>query len=259
MNSFDLVASRFERSRALPATVAAAIRQALYEHGGLNAKSPLLEVGCGTGRIGAEFCAAGDNYLGLDSSIRMLREFERKDFPQAPILVRADGGCLPFCAGVFETVLMVQLLTAQNWPPLLAEANRVLQSQGVLAIGKTKGPPDGVDAMMRDRLEKLVSGMGMSEPSSDRGAMTEWLKANSSRQLKLRPIDWVEDRTPRDFIHRKQSAARFASFPADLRETALRSLADWAERHIGPLDARFSEPYYFSLELYWFQGGAKHD
>ena len=35
---------------------------------------------------------------------------------------------------------MVQLLTAQNWPPLLAEANRVLQSQGVLAIGKTKGP-----------------------------------------------------------------------------------------------------------------------
>ena len=131
---------------------------------------------------------------------------------------------------------MVQLLTAQNWSPLLAEANRVLQSQGVLAIGKTKGPPDGIDAMMRDRLEKLVSGMGMSEPSSDRGAMTEWLKANSSRQLKLRPIDWVEDRTPRDFIHRKQSAARFASFPADLRETALRSLADWAERHIGPLE-----------------------
>jgi ubiquinone/menaquinone biosynthesis C-methylase UbiE len=259
MNSFDFVARHFERYRALPAQVAFAVRQALHEHGELNPKSPLLEVGCGTGRIGAEFCIVGDNYFGVDSSIEMLREFQRKDFQRAPILIHADGRHLPFSDRVFEAVLMVQLLTGHNWPLLLAEANRVLQSQGVLAIGKTEGPPDGIDAMMRDRLEKLISGMGLIEPFSDRGAMAEWLKANSSRQLKLRPMEWIEDRSPRDFIQRKQSAARFASFPSDVRKTALRSLAGWAERSIGPLDARFRETCYFSLELYWFQAGARHD
>src|SRR5207248_7977241 len=56
----------------------------------------LLEVGCGTGRIGAEFGVAGDNYLGLDLSIGMLREFQRKETAGQPNLVYADGCQLPF-------------------------------------------------------------------------------------------------------------------------------------------------------------------
>jgi hypothetical protein len=63
------------------------------------------------------------------------------------------------------------------------------------------------------------------------------------------------DRTPREFFLRKQSAPRFASLPAALREAALRSLAEWTERNIGPLDTPLREPHRFRLELYWFQGG----
>src|SRR5271166_2499253 len=74
MSSFDLVADRFERYRALPSHVPVAIRQALHAHGGIDAGGRLLEVGCGTGRIGAQFNAAGDNYCGLDLSMQMLRE-----------------------------------------------------------------------------------------------------------------------------------------------------------------------------------------
>lgn len=252
MNAFDVVASRFERYRVLPAGVSAAVRRALQEHGGLNPGSPLLEVGCGTGRIGEEFCIVGDRYVGLDSSMGMLREFRRKDLPQTPALIQADGGQLPFRDGVFDAVLMVQLLTARNWLRLLAEANRILREKGVLAIGKTEGPAGGIDARMRERLEALISGAQASESFLDPDAMGGWLKANTSRHVKLRPMEWVEERTPRQFIDRKQSAARFASFPADVRESALRSLEDWAERNIGPLTTRFSEPTYFSLDLYWF-------
>ncbi|MFL5258877.1 MAG: class I SAM-dependent methyltransferase, partial [Hyphomicrobiales bacterium] len=157
MNAFDVVASRFERYRVLPAGVSAAVRRALQEHGGLTPGSPLLEVGCGTGRIGEEFCIAGDDYVGLDSSMGMLQEFRRKDLPQTPALIQADGGHLPFRDRAFDAVLMVQLLTARNWPRLLAEAHRILQEQGVLAIGKTEGPPGGIDARMRERLETLIS------------------------------------------------------------------------------------------------------
>jgi ubiquinone/menaquinone biosynthesis C-methylase UbiE len=260
MNSFDLVANRFERHRQLPLRVPAAIRQALHEHGGLDPQTPLLEIGCGTGRIGAQFCAAGDNYLGVDASIGMLREFQQKQFARTPILLLADGHRLPFRDKIFEAVLMTHLQTARNWGGLLAEARRVLQSRGVLAIGKAHGPPDGIDAVMRDQLEKLIGGMGLNGPSRDRGAMNEWLRANSARHLEVRPIDWIEQRTPREFLLRKQSAARFRSLPANLREAALRSLADWAERNIGSLDIPVCESYHFCLELHWLQGGvANHE
>jgi ubiquinone/menaquinone biosynthesis C-methylase UbiE len=136
MSAFDLVADRFERYRALPSHVPGAICQAMHLHGGISAAARLLEVGCGTGRIGAQFGTAYHNYFGLDLSIAMLRRFERKASARRLNLVHADGGLLPFGDRVFDAVLMVHLLTARNWRVLLAEAHRVLRSGGMLGIGK---------------------------------------------------------------------------------------------------------------------------
>ncbi len=252
MSSFDLVANRFERYRALPSHVPVAIRQALHAHGEIDAGDRLLEVGCGTGRIGAQFNAAGDNYFGLDLSIEMLREFQRKKFARGPNLVHADGCLLPFGDRIFTAVLMMHVLAPGNWRGLLAEAQRVLRRGGVLAIGRTQAPPEGVDATMRNRLAELIAGMGIAEPLPDRSAVDEWLRAKSARHMEIRPARWTLDRTPREFLLRKRTAARFASLPADVRETAIRSLADWTEQRIGPLDAPLSETHYFCLELYWF-------
>ncbi|MGO9450892.1 MAG: class I SAM-dependent DNA methyltransferase [Candidatus Binataceae bacterium] len=252
MSSFDLVANRFEHHRALPSQVPLAIRQALETHGGIDQSAPLLEVGCGTGRIGAQLNSACDNYFGLDLSIEMLREFDRKKLARKPNLVQADGCLLPFRARIFAGVLLMHVRAAGNWPAVLAEAQRVLRREGVLAMGKTQAPPDGIDATMRNRLGELITGMGIAEPLPDRDAAGEWLRAKSSRHLEIRPARWTLDRSPREFISRKQTGARFASLPADLRATVLRSLADWAAQTIGPLDTPFSETHYFSLELYWF-------
>jgi SAM-dependent methyltransferase len=252
VNSFDLVADRFELYRMLPSHVPVAIRQALRVHGGIDARSRLLEVGCGTGRIGAQFNAAGDNYFGLDLSMEMLRKFHGKKFAWRPNLVQADGCQLPFGDQIFTAVLMMHLLAARNWSALLAEAQRVLQTAGVLVIGKTQGPPDGIDARMRNRLAELIAAMGITEPVADGGAVGEWLRARSSRHIEIRPARWTLDRTPREFFFRKRTAARFASLPADVSETALQSLADWTEQSIGPLDTPFSEIHQFCLELHWF-------
>ena len=251
-DSFDLVANRFERYRALPSQVPVAIRQALHAHGRIDTADRLLEVGCGTGRIGAQFNAAGDNYFGLDLSIEMLREFQRKKFARGPNLLHADGCLLPFGDRIFTAILMMHVLAAGNWRGLLAEAQRVLQSGGVLAIGKTQAPPEGIDAKMRNRLAELIAGMGMADPMPDRRAVGEWLRARSSRHIEVRPARWTLDRTPREFFFRKRTAARFASLPADVRETALRALADWTEQSIGPLDRPLRETHHFCLELHWF-------
>lgn len=252
MKSFDPVAGRFERYRGLPSHVPVAIRQALHLQGGIDAKAPLLEVGCGTGRIGAQFNAEGDNYFGLDLSIEMLHEFRGKNFARRPNLVHADGCLLPLRDQTFTVVLIIHVRAARNWRVLLAEAHRVLQRGGVLAIGKIQSPPEGVDALMRNRLAQLIADMGITEPLPDDGAMTEFLRARSSRHMEITPARWTVDRTPREFFLRKRTAARFVSLPADVRETALRSLADWTEQNIGPLDTPFRETYQFGLELHWF-------
>jgi ubiquinone/menaquinone biosynthesis C-methylase UbiE len=257
MSAFDFVADRFERYRKLPSHVPVAIRQALHVHGGIDATARLLEVGCGTGRIGAQFAAESDNYFGVDLSMAMLREFHRKRFTPTTALVQANGGRLPFGDRVFNAVFIMHMTSARNWRALLAEGQRVLQSGGVLAIGGTRGPADGLDATMQKRLEELIAEMGAAVRSPDRRAIGKWLRATSSRHTEITPAYWTVDRAPREFFLRKQSAARFGSLPTDVREAALRLLAEWTEHNIGPLDTPVSEPHYFRLELYWFQGGLK--
>jgi len=252
MSSFDSLANRFELYRMLPSEVLVAIRDGLLAHGKIDPTGGILEVGCGTGRIGAGFHTANANYFGIDLSIEMLREFSRKRLARRPNLVHGDGCMLPFGDGVFTAVLMMHVLGAGNWRALLPEAQRVLQRGGLLAIGKTETPADGIDAKMRSRLAELIAGMGIREPSRDRGLMNEWLRARTSRHLEIRPTQWTVARTPREFFLRKRSAARFASLPADTQESALRALADWTEQSIGPLDSPVSETHSFCLELHWF-------
>ena len=252
MSSFDLLADRFELYRPLPSPVLAAIRDTLHTEGKLHPDARLLEVGCGTGRIGKQFNLAGDNYFGIDLSMEMLREFKRKRLARKPNLVHADGTMLPFGDQCFDAVLMMHVLGAGNWRALLAESQRVLHRRGFLAIGKTETPGDGVDAHLRNRLAELVAAMGIAEPSRDRGKMNDWLCAKSFRRLKIEAAQWNVDRTPRDFFLRKRTAPRFASLPDDMKETALQALADWTEQNIGPLDVPVSETHSFCLELYWF-------
>ncbi len=253
MRAFDAVAATFERERALPADVPAAIRRIVVEHGGADADRPILEVGCGTGRIGAAFSSAGDPFCGVDISGAMLREFQARAAARPPHLVQADARALPFGDGRFGAVLMMHVLTAGNWRALLEEARRVLDPRGALVIGKAEGPPDGVDAAMRQRLHAVLADLGVPEPPPKQDAIAAWLGDHPGRQLDIVAATWTELRRPRDFFARKQSAGRFRQLPEPARAAALETLADWAERAIGPLDAPRREQHRFRVRLHWFQ------
>jgi predicted TPR repeat methyltransferase len=72
-SAYDTAAPAFDRHRALPDGVPQAIRAAVVAATG--APSPrLLDLGAGAGRIGRPFVAAGDDYVGIDLSLGMLRE-----------------------------------------------------------------------------------------------------------------------------------------------------------------------------------------
>jgi len=252
VSAFDAVAGAFERERALPAEVPEAIRRVVRDRGRHDPALPLLEIGCGTGRIGSAFCTAGELFWGVDFSAEMLREFQARAFTRPPLLVQADASALPFAGGRFGAVLMMHVLTASNWRSLLVEARRVLHGGGVLVIGKAEAPADGIDAAMRRRLDAVLADLGKPEPPPKRRAIADWLDAHSAGHEDVVAASWSQMRRPRDFFRRKASAARFGQLPAPVKDAALQSLSTWAEESLGPLDQPQPEQHRFRLQLYWF-------
>jgi len=248
-SAFDLTAPTFERHRALPDGVAAAIRAAIL--GAIETPSPrLLDLGAGTGRIGRTFVAAGDDYVGLDLSLAMLREFPHTAGVR---LIQADGAALPFADASFDAVMLIQVFGAmRRWRDVLAEARRVLRPKGALVVGRTIVPADGIDAQMKQRLDAIVDESGASaERLNARENALRSLK-HSARATRIEAAAWIAARTPRTFIDRHRTGARFAALPARIKDEALSRLAAWATATFGSLDAASSERHAFELQMFRF-------
>jgi ubiquinone/menaquinone biosynthesis C-methylase UbiE len=250
-STFDAAAPRFERHRALPEGVPQAIRAAVLAAAGV--PSPrLLDLGAGTGRIGWPLVAAGDDYVGIDLSLGMLREFARRG-AQPPRLAQADGARLPFGDATFDAVLMVQVFGGmRGWRGVLAEARRVLRPGGPLLIGRTVAPTGGLDARMKQQLAALLAARGVA---IERGNMREEVEralAGIAARRTVTAATWRAERTPRRYLDRQRTGARFATLPAPEVEAALAALADWAIAAFGGLDAAVHEPHAFELQIFTF-------
>lgn len=255
MADFDATAADFERFRALPAGVPAAIRQAMWTALGSPPEARLLDLGAGTGRIGAAFWAAGDAYVAVDRSARMLAHFASKAEAgggPALLLVQADGQALPFPAASFDAVLMVQVVSGlPGWRRLLTEARRVLRPEGAMVLGKAVRPPEGLDARMRAQLGMLLSEAGVDahRPGAGQEEARSWLDPAARRLTEVVAARWVASRSPREFLDRHATGARFAALPQPIRDAALRRLADWAVATFGALDATVVETHEFVLDV----------
>jgi ubiquinone/menaquinone biosynthesis C-methylase UbiE len=254
MSAFDSVAPTFDRHRALPDGAPEAIRAAVLN--AVETASPrLLDLGAGTGRIGLPFVAAGDDYAGVDLSFGMLSEFKRRaaECARAPRLVQADGEQLPFCDATFDAVMLIQVFGGmRGWRRLLVEARRVLRGGGVLVLGRTVAPPDGLDARMKQQLSLLLGEIGApAKRTNTRQDAQDWLE-QEARGTRLVAATWTASRTARGFIERHRTGARFSALPAPVKEEAMRRLAAWAATAFGSLDAASTEPHEFELRLFRF-------
>jgi ubiquinone/menaquinone biosynthesis C-methylase UbiE len=256
MSDYDLVAPSFDRHRALPDGVPEAIRAAILAS--IEAPSRLLlDLGAGTGRIGLPFVAAGDDYVGVDLSLGMLREFARRGGAHnscTPRLVQADGQRLPFRDATFDAVLLIQVFGAdQSWRQLATEARRILRSPGVLVIGQSTMPPNGLDEQMKRRLGSFLDQMAVPFYSmKPRGDVQHWFELSAQSATRLVAAEWNADRTPRGFLSRRGTGARFAALPPPIKEEALRKLSAWATATFGSLDAVFPERHAFELRVFRF-------
>ena len=100
----------------------------------------VLDLGAGTGRIGWPFVAAGDDYVGVDLSLGMLRAFVARVRARAA----AGAGRRPAASVRRRDVRAVMLIQVfgglSDWRQFADEARRVLRPDGAVVIGRTAAP-----------------------------------------------------------------------------------------------------------------------
>ena len=256
MSAYDVLAPIFDSHRKLPEGVAEAIRAAVLKCAPASARPRILDLGAGSGRVGCSFVTAGDDYVGVDLSSGMLREFASRVARVTPPLVQADGQQLPFPDATFDVVMLIQVFGGlRNWRQFIDEARRVLRPAGALIIGRTRMPPDGLDARLKQRLGAILKGLGITQDRANaRGDILQWLAANSHSSRTV-AATWSAHRTPRGFIERHRSGARFSALPESIKARAMRDLSAWVAATFGSVDAAACEQHAFELEVFTFQNG----
>jgi ubiquinone/menaquinone biosynthesis C-methylase UbiE len=109
----------------------------------LNAGGPVLELGCGTGRIALPLGRAGVPLVGIDRSAAMLarahRRIARTRLGRPVRLVRGDIRALPFPPAAFSMVMapygvLQSLLREPDLTATLAAVHRVLEPGGTFGV-----------------------------------------------------------------------------------------------------------------------------
>ena len=72
------------------------------------------------------------------------------------------------------------------------------------------------------------------------------------RHVHSEAASWSVNVTPRKFLTRHRTGARFAALPVTVQEQALEQLAVWAEMTFGSLDTEFQEQRRFELDIFEF-------
>jgi ubiquinone/menaquinone biosynthesis C-methylase UbiE len=257
-SAYDTAASSFERHRALPNSAVEAIRSVIWSVTRLPEQARVLDVGAGTGRIGRAFLAAGDFYVGVDSSQAMLQEFSTKsEFRESKtsLLAQAEGRQLPFHNASFDLVLLMQVLSAAgDWRQMLDECRRVLRPGGAIVGGHTRSPESGIDAQLKGRLAAILEEMQVSwhQPRESRRQALAWLEAASVRHWYREAASWKVITSAEEFLLRHRTGARFAALPPAIQEEALARLRAWVETNFGSVSAGREEQHSFELSIFEF-------
>ena len=113
-------------------------------------------------------------------------------------------------------------------------------------------PPEGVDAALKTQLSAILEDLGMGSDQGKRCCdnVLVSLESSARRRLNVIAASWQTDRTPKQFLERHRTGARFATLPSSIQKAALRKLATWAESTYGSLDSVRSEQHVFELDIF---------
>ncbi len=180
------------------------------------ADGPVLELGCGTGRLSLPVARAADRFVGVDRSMAMLHQLRaklrRSRLSERAAIVQGDIRALPFrrrwrCALVMAPYGMLQsLLTDDDLDAALTAAARVLPPGGTLGIDLAPG-------LARWREYEREVGLRGAMSGGRRVALIESVRQVRRRGLTIFDQEYVEWRGSRRTVHRFSIAFRTVTVP----------------------------------------------
>ncbi len=179
---FDEQAPHFDRRAGLPDAAVAAIGRHLKA---LADGGRIVEIGCGTGQIGAAlFAGSRTPYVGLDLSIGMLARFGRRS--RAPRFAADASRPWPFRAGSAGLIFASRAAHRLDPENLVREVVRLAHPHGaVFALGRVERPEGGVRRELRRELQRLLGARGFAARGGRAGhrAVLESVRDAVRRQI----------------------------------------------------------------------------
>jgi len=148
---------------------------------------------------------------------------------------------------------MVQVFGGmRGWRRVLAEARRVLRPRGPLLIGRGVSPADGLDARLKARLLEVCAARGVDIKRQNAREDVERSLGDIATRRTVTVATWSAARTPRRYLDRQRTGARFTALPAAVTDDVLAAVADWAVTTFGGLDVAVQETHAFELQIFTF-------
>ena len=197
------------------------------------AGGPVLELGCGTGRVSLPLARAGVSLVGIDRSAAMLDRARRQllKSPNSPVLkssdpqirkslalVRGDIRALPFDTGAFGMVLapygiLQSLIRPRDLTATLASVARVLERGGTFGIDLVPDVPKWREYENRVQLRGRARGAQLT--------LIESVRQDPKKHLTTFEQTYVE---------RRGTATREHRFDLTFRTLTVRQMSSQLER-----------------------------
>jgi ubiquinone/menaquinone biosynthesis C-methylase UbiE len=193
---------------------------------GQRARGPVLELGCGTGRISWPLARAGIKLFGIDRSAQMLERADARQLSarwvghgpsRRPAFVRGDIRLLPFAERAFSAVLapygILQSLTrATDLRATLASVARVVRRGGTFGVDLVPDVPNWREYENKVQMRGRAGAAHLT--------LIESVRQDRRRRLTTFEQCFVERRGGRTREHRFELTFRTLTVPQMTRELA---------------------------------------
>ena len=181
------------------------------------ADGPVLELGCGTGRVSLPLGRAGVPLIGVDRSASMLayarRRIRRARLGAQLTLTQGDIRYLPFADASFPLVMapygiLQSLLREPDLKDTLAEVHRVLEPGGTFGLELVADLPSWEEYRKRVSLKGWRGRRGGTHVT-----LVETVRQDRARRLTIFDQEFTERRGARSRVHRFSLAFRTLTVP----------------------------------------------
>jgi hypothetical protein len=241
---YDDQASTFEGRAGLPAKYCSDIAESIVQIAGLSDGDLIVEIGPGTGQIGASF-GESVRYLGLDLSRDMLEQFRRRldGYSEHRILVRGDANHhWPVTAGTAKAIFSSRALHLLPVEHVAAESLRIARHDGAtLIVGRVERDRNSVRSQMARQMIEMLRHRGLEGRRGERhtrNLIELWGRRGGQVLPSMCVARWTVAATPRESIESWRCLQGLAGIPvpADTKEQILSEIGSWAKEIFGGLD-----------------------